>query len=233
VEFELIATQSGPIQFDAKEGDILAQGAALAHVDDTKQQLEMVIAEASLSEATAQFEQAGEKHLNDTSLFEKGSISQKALDKSAMDKLSAQARLSKQEASFALKKRDYNQTKFVSPVSAIFVEKHVKDFNHVNQGEKIARLMKIDVVEVEIYPPFSQYSSMKVGDEVDVSGDGQPSSKGKVVFISPQVDPTTKTFRVKIHLNNIANPNSAQVLDRYRFTSGTLVTVSTEISATP
>jgi len=224
IDFELTATQGGIITFDTEEGAILQKGAPVAHVEPTAQRLELQMGEASVRESTTSYEQAVEQMEADQNLLAKGSIAAKAAQKSLKSAYSAKARLDRESASFALKKRNLEETMFPAPVGAILVEKLVKDYSTVKKGEKIARLMDGDLVEVEIFPSYTHYTSLKVGQKVSVTQEGK-TQVGKVVYVAPNVDTTTQTFRAKIEVNNLSNAEVVDGFERFHFVPGSVVQV--------
>jgi Cu(I)/Ag(I) efflux system membrane fusion protein len=102
----------------------------------------------------------------------------------------------------------------VSPVSGYVIEKYVALGSTVDPGMKLYSIAALDRVWVEAEVYESELPLVAVGQEAEVSFPYLPGEvfRGKVLFIYPFLDPTTRTGRVRIEL---ANPRLTLKPDMY------------------
>jgi len=205
----------------ADEGDMVQKGQPLVKLDQTDLIITQKQAEGNLRTAEARAEQARlnlEKIKKDwirlSRLHQKGVISQQQYDDINMNYRIAQTQLKLvngevQQARITLDmaKQQLLNSVTLSPFSGLVVKKFV------NEGEIISIMppvplfwiMDIEYVKVEVEVPEIEITTIKVGQRARIRGDGFPNRifEGRVSVINPLVDPTSRTFRVKI---DIANP---------------------------
>lgn len=91
-----------------------------------------------------------------------------------------------------------------SPTGGTIVKKNVKEQQYVSAGETLFEIADLGVVwlSAELY----EYESglVKTGDPVEVSGDGLAGKrfKGKIDFVSPTIDPSSRTVRIRAEMPN-------------------------------
>ena len=203
------------------EGDMVQKGQPLVKLDQTDLIITQKQAEGNLRTAEARAEQARlnlEKikmeWIRLSKLYQKGVISQQQYDDINMNYRIAQTQLKLvngevQQARITLDMANQQLLNSVtlSPFSGLVVKKFV------NEGEMISIMppvplfwiMDIGYVKVEMEVPEIEITTIKVGQRARIRGDGFPNRifEGQVSVINPLVDPTSRTFRVKI---DIANP---------------------------
>lgn len=93
---------------------------------------------------------------------------------------------------------------FLSPVTAEVSEKMVVQGTMVKMGERALRLVDRSLLwlDVQVYPadlPFIQ-----LGQKITADVEGMPGQpfEGQIIFIHPQVDPMTRTTRLRMQLSN-------------------------------
>lgn len=226
IEFEINAKQAGAVEYDRAEGEIVPEGKAIAHVDGSKQKLELDIAQAAVIEAQSDYGQRKDDRADDETLFSTGAVSSDAVEKAVAAERSSEARLSRSLTTAALRQRDLVDTKFVAPTNVVFVEKLANDYSQVSSGQAIARVMNADRIVVEVYPSFKLFNAVSLGDAFTI---WEPSLKvsltGYVTYIAPKVDSATGTFRLKIEAENVKDSAAADIRERYKVIPGCVVEV--------
>jgi membrane fusion protein (multidrug efflux system) len=76
----------------------------------------------------------------------------------------------------------------------------------VGRGEPVVELVDTDKVEVEVNVPELDVKYLRAGEEVLLRVDALPEEtfSGRIEFVSYKADPLTKTFRVKVLVENQA-----------------------------
>jgi membrane fusion protein, copper/silver efflux system len=92
----------------------------------------------------------------------------------------------------------------LSPVSGAVVEKNVVEGAAVQPGMKLFRIADLDRVWVEAEVYESELALVHPGDETAVTLPYLPDARlhGRVAFVYPYLDDTTRTGRVRIELDN-------------------------------
>ena len=91
-----------------------------------------------------------------------------------------------------------------SPISGVVVKKNADPQHYAAEGEDIYDVA--DLSTVWLYTDIYEFEvgTVKIGQRVDAAIDAFPgrSFAGKVVFISPSVDPSSRTVRVRVEIPN-------------------------------
>ena len=93
-----------------------------------------------------------------------------------------------------------------APISGVVLELDAKDGMYVTPQQNLMKIVNLNTVwlSAEVFPQQVQY--LKIGDEITGHLDGVAHSfKGKITFISPTVDPITKTVSIRATLDNSTN----------------------------
>jgi Cu(I)/Ag(I) efflux system membrane fusion protein len=95
---------------------------------------------------------------------------------------------------------------FPAPTSGYVLEKNVVEGAAVRAGERLYRIAPLDKVWVEADVYESDLPRVKVGQEVEVTLPYLPgkSFKGKVGYLSPALEASTRTGRIRVELRNPA-----------------------------
>jgi Cu(I)/Ag(I) efflux system membrane fusion protein len=92
----------------------------------------------------------------------------------------------------------------MAPITGVVSEILVREGQAVPAGSALLRLNGTRSVWVEAALPAALAAGIVVGQSVEVStgGQGEPSLTGTIAALLPQVDPTTRTQRARIELDN-------------------------------
>lgn len=192
----------------------------VAEVDNTIEQskIGLKVAEEQLRQANAQYELAEKTYKRYQNLLKNESISKQEFDQvEAQYKMAKETKLSA-ESGVALANERINQanvkknqalaskgeasayagyTKVIAPFDGIILEKLVDVGNLAAPGQPVLKIGSNRKI-VYSYVPESAIGKIKVGDEFTIKVDSVGKSfKSKIVEISPNVDPMTRSFRVK------------------------------------
>ncbi|MCF6777213.1 efflux RND transporter periplasmic adaptor subunit [Thiotrichales bacterium 19X7-9] len=91
-----------------------------------------------------------------------------------------------------------------APISGVISELDAKEGMYITPDKNLMTIVNLNTVwlSIEIFP--SQISEVKIGDKVigKVNGIENMNFSGKIDFISPTIDPTTRTFSARATLVN-------------------------------
>ncbi|MFZ0959376.1 MAG: efflux RND transporter periplasmic adaptor subunit [Terriglobia bacterium] len=192
----------------AAEGDHVDEGSVLARIEDHSYRDQLQQAEASIDQANANLENARVNKKRNADLFQRGIAAQKDLEDSATAELVAQAALKQAQSAAALARLQLSRTEVKSPLRGIIVKRLVSAGEQVD-GTGAQPIFEIaNTAEVELFGnvPAVYLPKIHVGQVLPVRTDAFPNAdfSGRVVAISPAVDPTTNVGLVRIRINNAA-----------------------------
>ena len=98
------------------------------------------------------------------------------------------------------------QRRIESPLDGVVVEVYRRAGEWVEPGEKVARVIRIDKLRAEGFLDIAKFREDLVGARVtvsvDVPGAGPQQVPGRVVFVSPEVDPVNRQVRISADIEN-------------------------------
>ncbi|HEY7303762.1 MAG TPA: efflux RND transporter periplasmic adaptor subunit [Bryobacteraceae bacterium] len=155
---------------------------ALAHklVDDAK---------VALVQAQSQFN-TSQQHL--TSLQTAGRAAQLK---------SAQAQMEAAKAHYESSQAQLSYAEVRSPMSGIVSDRPVNIGEMASSGSALLSVVDISQVVARANIPIQEAAAMRVGDPATISGSGVKLS-GKIIVVSPAVDPNTTTLQVWVGASN-------------------------------
>jgi membrane fusion protein (multidrug efflux system) len=203
-----------------EEGDQVEEGEVLAQLD----QKELVITErqcrAAVKVAETQLKEAELKAANLrkekqrlANLLDKKVVSQQRYDEintaysmavTGLEVIRAQI-LSARE-NLAMAQQKLKDTRILAPFSGLIVERFINPGEYVTTmpPTPLFLLMNIEVVKTEVELPEAHLSRVGVGDPVDITVDAYPHNlfRGTISNINPTVDPLSRSFTIKVHIQN-------------------------------
>lgn len=192
------------IEFD--EGQPVKRGQVLARVEESKLRAQAAQAGARLALSEANFARAG-------STYEERVISRQEFDQ-------ARSQYEADKAAADLTTRLLEDATLRAPFDGIMGARLVSPGQVVQKGVKISSLIDADPIKVEFRVPERHAGALKPGLAVrlTVAAFGDREFSGTTYFVSPAVDPVTRTLLVKARA-----PNPRRVLQPGMFANLELV----------
>lgn len=175
-----------------QEGQKVKKGQLLAAIDATSYKNAFDIANAGLELANDNYKRLDE-------LYTKGSLPER--DYIAVKVAVAQANANKNMAA-----KNLSDTKLYAPFSGMITAKLTEMGATAAPGVPAFTVMKTDKVYAKASISESEISKLKVGSEaqVEIPSMGR-TFQGKVAIVNHSADALTRTFNVKVRLNNTEN----------------------------
>ncbi|MFQ5846368.1 MAG: efflux RND transporter periplasmic adaptor subunit [Candidatus Methylomirabilales bacterium] len=209
VEANLYTTVSAEVagavaRFDLREGDRVAKGQVLTRLRRSDLEIAVKEAKAKLQERQALFTRADQDYRRFQALFAEGAISAAERDRTKAAARAAKALEESAAEAFRKVSDELRRTTVVAPFGGYMVRKHVEVGQWVEEGGKVADLVDIDTVYVRIPVNEREIGKIRVGDRATVVVDTYPGRtfKGRVAYIIPQADLSSRNFPVKIRVDN-------------------------------
>jgi RND family efflux transporter MFP subunit len=188
------------------EGDHVKKDQELALIDPRPYHDQLQQAEALVAQANATLENARLNRTRNENLFERGIAARKDVDDARMQQSVSEAVLRQAEAARALARLQVTRTRILSPLDGTVVKRLVSVGEQVDGTGAQPIFEVVNLSEVELFGnvPAVYLGKIKVGQSLPISTDAFPDTKftGRVVAVSPAVDPATSLGLVRIRMAN-------------------------------
>ena len=218
-----------------KVGDKVNKGQLLIAINNSDLQAKLAQVNASITEATAAFNNAEKDYTRFKNLFADGSASQKEMDDIAAHYTMAKARL---EAAKQMKNEIQAQFAYVNiraPFNGIVTNKFIKVGDMANPGMPLLSVETPKLFQVTAMVPESEISKIKTGTKVAVLVKSlNKTIAGEVTEVSTSAQNTGGQYLVKIVLDKTNVPILSGMYATVQFpvektnTTSPMVLVSTE-----
>ncbi|NIJ46397.1 RND family efflux transporter MFP subunit [Wenyingzhuangia heitensis] len=172
-----------------QEGQRVEKGQLLASIEDISYQNEFIIAEASAEQDTDNF-----NRLN--GLYKKGSLPER-------DFIAAKVAIAKAKANKSMAAKNLADTKLYAPFTGIITAKTTEIGATATPGVPAFTIMKTDKMYAKASITESEISKLTLGKEATVTvASLNQTFKGTIDILNPSADELTRTFTVKVGLDN-------------------------------
>jgi membrane fusion protein (multidrug efflux system) len=186
------------------EGAAAAEGDVVIEIDPERRQLEAQSARAMLMQAEAQASEAERELARMEKLHAQGVAADAKLDQVRTALRSARSGRDAAQAQLGMAERSMRDSSVTAPFAGLIARRYVSEGEFVSPGQKLFDLVALDPIEVEFHLPERESSRVTVGAPVQVKVAPFPDEvfEARVTLVSPTIDPTTRTLRVKGALPN-------------------------------
>jgi membrane fusion protein, multidrug efflux system len=200
-----------------REGATVRQGQLLAQFDpgDLESARQSALASRAAAQsalATAQWnlEQSRE-------LLKAGAVPELDVRGAEQAVASTRAQVAAAEAQVRATSTESRDTRVVAPTSGVLDRRFVESGEHVTRGTQLFTVVRTDILELAATVPARYASQVRAGQVSRFNADGR-SIEGRVVRVSPTIDPATRSITVYVQV-----PNPAGALKGGTFVSGRVV----------
>ncbi len=172
-----------------EEGDSVEAGQALAQLDVDKLRLELMRANATLSQLANELQR-------NKKIYEKQLISSEAYDRTNYQ-------YQAQKAATELAALNLEYATIRAPIAGVIANRHIKVGNLLKQNEAAFQIANFSEIYAIIHIPESEKATLEVGQLANVYVDAvnQPFV-GNIDRVSPIIDKNTGTFKVTVSLKD-------------------------------
>lgn len=199
------AEVSGRIeQILVRDGGEVAAGDVIMLIDPERHELELRSSRAGLTDANAGLREAQREAKRMRRLHGKSVAAQSKLDGAETALLRARSAVEAAQAKLGVAERALREASVTAPFAGFLAEHLVSAGEFVQPGRELFELVALDPIEVEFHLPEIDSSRVAIGNQVIVRVAPYPDREftAEVVFISPKIDPRTRTLRVKGAISN-------------------------------
>lgn len=174
-------------------GDVITNGQLLVALDDRSLRQQLALSEA-------QFKQAESEYRRAVTLFEKSAATAQTKEGAEAAFLSAQARLRETQVLLSY-------TLITAPLDGVVTDRRVEAGDLAVPGQVLLAVYDPRRMRLDVPVPVRLLGKFHMGKTVDVTLDGfDKPLKGVVREVVSEVDPLSRTQKVKIHLDDTALP---------------------------
>ncbi len=190
-QVEIKSETDGTVELiNFSEGEPVEAGRLLVQLDDSKLPASLAEAEANLALSRGNHERA--KQLLGDKL-----ISQQEFDQTS-------ASFAANDAAVQLRRRQLQDTRIHAPFAGIVSSRLVSPGQVITRNSTLTWLVDLDPMKIEMQVPEKFLSKVLSGQDLELSVNAWPDQRftGKVYFVSPYVDPDTRSLLVKATVPN-------------------------------
>ena len=237
-QVDVVSKMTGRIdQLSAEIGDWVQKGTLIAKVDEdeVRQQVNraaaaLEVAKASLSQKQTELEILKKELDRTVELHENQLIPRRDLDTAearyrgaiAQEKL-AEAQIDQAQAELRELRVRLDNTRILAPISGLVGKRHLDNGALVNPSMPVVSLVDLSTMVMEINAPEKDLVKIRAGLEANIVLDAYPEQKfkGRVIRLSPILDPATRTGSVEIEVPNPKMMLKAEMFARVELDLGT------------
>jgi len=186
------------------EGSFVRQGDPIALIYATTLQQAVRQAEAGLSAAKAQEANVAVEYERAQRLFKENAMSKQQYDMVVTQYEAAKAGLEQAQAALLSAKSTLADATVSAPIAGIIGKRYYEAGDMANPALPIATVVQMERIKVTLDATENDIGRIRVGQEaeVQVRSFGDETFMGKVIKISPVLDPMTRMATVEVLVNN-------------------------------
>lgn len=196
---------SGVVEyFPVQEGDFVKKGDLLVRLISTELKIRLKGAVAARGAIRARLELAEKELSRYSRLKDADSIAARNYDEALYNQRAFSQELLRSEADMERLEYEIKQTKVVAPFSGFVSTEHTQVGEWINVGGPVVNLVDLGQIKVSVDVP-ERYAVMIAPQEevkVMVKSISNEVRAGRINAILPQGDPNSRTFPVKINIEN-------------------------------
>ena len=191
-------------KFEVSEGDFVKKGADLAHLEDSLLRIELKGAQANKADTEAQLSRARADLQRSTKLLATETIADKQYTDDLAEVQSLEARVRRLESEIEHKQDSIGKKNIRAPFSGFVVKEHTDVGQWVEKGGSIVTLADLSVMEILVEVPERYVPKLVLGGTSQVAIDALDPQRftGKITAIIPVGDSASRTFPVKVSVDN-------------------------------
>ncbi|MFA7231600.1 MAG: efflux RND transporter periplasmic adaptor subunit [Victivallaceae bacterium] len=197
----IVDTQVKSYKF--KEGERFQDNALLIELDDSIYLQKLDRAKSAYLEANTSMDFADKNCKRSQEMFEKGIQGRQELEKSELDLQVSKAKLEFAVANMKLAEIELKACRISAPFKGRLIKKIVQEHEYVRSGQPLMNVIDDNLLLAVVHLPSEEKKLVSVGQAMWIKIDETGTvHNGKVYEIAGDVDPGSRTFELKILLDN-------------------------------
>lgn len=209
-------------KFDVSEGNFVKKGSVLAHLEDSLLKIELKGAKANKADTEAQLRRARTDLERSSKLLATETIADKQYTDDLAEVQSLEAQVDRLEAEIQHKQDSIAKKVILAPFSGFVVKEHTEVGQWVEKGGPIVTLADLSIMEILVEVPERYVPKLVLGGSTQVTVDALDPERftGKIAAIIPVGDSASRTFPVKVSVENSDNHIKGGMLCRVSLAIG-------------
>ena len=184
-------------------GDHVHQGQELLKIQPRDYQLKLQQVKAQLASAEAPLQNDKKEMQRMKGLYKAGSATAQNKDKAITAYRQAKANVQEKQAAVNTARQKLDYTSIEAPFDGVVTRRNLKRGDYASAGQAAVQVTDLSVMEAKIDIPERYAGSMEKGLPVTLHFQSQiQSTNGKIVAVNPQIDTDSRTFLVKVRVDN-------------------------------
>ncbi|TMA34411.1 MAG: efflux RND transporter periplasmic adaptor subunit [Deltaproteobacteria bacterium] len=186
------------------EGGHVSAGKVVIEIDPERRRLELAAGRAQLAQTEANLANARRQTERIRKLRTQNVASDQKLEEAETALTLAKSRVEAERAALGVTERALADASVTAPFAGMIARRSVQLGEFVQPGKPLVELVALDPLEVVFSLTELDTERVRPGQGIDVSVGAFPDRvfHGVVTFISPTVDPATRTLRIKAEIKN-------------------------------
>ena len=200
----LARTAGDVVELLVEEGDQVVKGQVLARLDGERLRLEMLAAKANLNQGHGQYERYVDLH-------DRGLVSASMFEGLKYD-------LDALEATYALRKLNYDYSSIRAPIAGVVSTRNIKLGQNIGINDVVFRITDTSELIAYLQIPQTEYAKFAAGHSASLQVDAVPGTRfpATIVRISPTIDVRNGTFRATAFIDNQDGDLAPGMFARFR-----------------
>lgn len=193
------------VQF--QEGSFVSKDKLLFEIEEEKHQHRLTSSQAALEKARTNLENLQRSHKRFKELYEKDLISEDRFDQVKTEMASAASEVNRLAAQVRLDRQDLTDNLLRAPFSGYISRRMVDPGAFVSKGEPLATMYQTDPLEVSFMVSEKYSARVETGQKtmIKVPAHTGEEFEGRVNFVSPSIEESTRNFEVRAFIENPEN----------------------------
>jgi RND family efflux transporter MFP subunit len=190
--------------FPVKEGDYVKKGDVLTLLKATDLNIRLKAATAAKGEAEARYRFAAKELARREKLKDANSIAAKSYDEALYEFQALEQQVLRHNADIEELKDHIRKTRVTAPFSGFIAEEHTEVGEWLEKGGKVVSLVDLSLMRIIVDVPERYIMEIHPGvsAQIRVEAYGTKPFVGTISAILPEGDPDSRTFPVKIDMDN-------------------------------
>ena len=187
-----------------EEGSQVEKGAVVLEIDPARRKLDVGAARARLAQARAQYTKDKSQAERLRKLRSQNVASEQQLEEAETALVLARSAIEAERAALGVAQRALADASVSAPFAGHVAKREVQLGEFVQPGHPLFEIVALDRLEVVFNLPELDTQRVAVGQKVslEVGAFRDRRFEGVVTFVSPTVDPDTRTLRIKAEVDN-------------------------------
>jgi RND family efflux transporter MFP subunit len=190
--------------FYVDEGDQVSKGDIIAVVEATQMNQSVRGAKAALAAAEAQLANVAAEYQRAERLFSENAMSQQQYDALLTQYEAAQSQVDQAEAGLVSAQSSFKDASITAPIAGIIGERNYEEGDMAAPQLPVVSIVQIENVKMVFDATDKEFGQLKLDQpaQVEVTSYPQEWFQGKIVKISPILDPVTRLATIEILIPN-------------------------------